>query len=80
MNIEKQETEDGVKITVENEEKIAIAVDTGDEEIIYLPWNAEPQDTYYSDGSPSLMETDNGYKLLHLGHIENFEIIGQMDL
>jgi len=75
MDIETRETERGVEIYVETGQKIALVVETGKEERIYLPESSGSDSTYYAENTSGLVETENGYKVLHAGNLENISVI-----
>ncbi len=75
MNVETRETERGTEIRVGTSQKVAVAVKTGEGERIYLPEADGSDSSYYVEEPESLRKTDEGYVVLHLGAVEDVEVI-----
>lgn len=76
MDVETCEVESGVRIDVFCDRKVAVVVYSGDEERIYLPEGSASDSTYYVESSSSLVETDEGYSVVHRGRVDNLTVIG----
>lgn len=63
MTIKIQEKENGVKIYVKTEKKVALAVYNNGEERIYLPTEASSDSTYYVENKDTLTPTEQGYTI-----------------
>ncbi|MFB6147870.1 MAG: hypothetical protein ABEJ66_03215 [Candidatus Nanohaloarchaea archaeon] len=75
MEVEIHEKEGGTEIRVHTDERVAVAVKTGEGERIYLP-DAEGSDSsYYVEKPESLRETEYGYAVFHPGSVEDVEVI-----
>lgn len=75
MDIRKREIDGGMELTVETDQKVALAVKTGEEEIIYLPSGSESDGSYYAENTSSLTRLDQGYRVLHRGKVDKIEVI-----
>ncbi|MFB6204141.1 MAG: hypothetical protein ABEJ75_00685 [Candidatus Nanohaloarchaea archaeon] len=75
MEVETREREDGVEILVRTENRVALVVDTGDGERIYLPEPGSSDNTYYAESTSSLVKHSEGYRVLHRGRIEDLTVL-----
>lgn len=76
MNVETSELDGGgVEIRVETGTEVAVVVDTGSGERIYLPRVSGSDDSYYGENPEGLERTDYGYRLVHQGSVEDFEVV-----
>lgn len=75
MEFEINDLDEGKEIKVFTDEKIAVVVNTGESERIYLPSSGADDSSYYSDQPESLTRFQNGYRVVHRGYIENLEFI-----
>ncbi|MFB6208069.1 MAG: hypothetical protein ABEJ69_01845 [Candidatus Nanohaloarchaea archaeon] len=75
MDVETRERENGVEILVRTEKKVALVVDTGDGERIYLPEPGSSDDTYYAESTSSLVKNSEGYRVLHQGPVEDILVL-----
>lgn len=75
MEVETREVENGVEIEVKTDEKVAVVV-KGDEERIYLPGREGSDSTYYAESTSGLIETEEGYKAVHNGKVDDIEVLG----
>ncbi len=73
MNIQTRPVEEGTEISVKTDNEIAVVVNDG-EERIYLPEARGSDSTYYVEEVESLLETENGYKVVHKGSVQNSDI------
>lgn len=76
MEVETSEKETGTWIEVKADRKVAVAIDTGRGERIYLPDVDGDDSTYYSENTSGLLETSEGYGVLHQGVIEDITVLG----
>lgn len=76
MDVETRQLDNGIWIEVKTQKKIAIAVDTGDSERIYLPDVEGSDSTYYTENMSGLTETDKGYGVLHQNSVEDIKVLG----
>lgn len=75
MDVETQEVDNGIKIHVETQQKVALVVYSGEEERIYLPDGSDSDSTYYVENSSGLVETEKGYSVLHEGDIDDLTVL-----
>ncbi len=75
MELETREVENGTEISVKTDEKVAVVV-KGDEERIYLPGREGSDSTYYAESTSGLVETEEGYRTVHRGEIDDIEVLG----
>lgn len=75
MKVQTRDTENGTEIHVRTDKKIAVSVQSGDSERIYLPEVDSDSSTYYADSTEGLIPTSEGYKVVHTGRIDSFEVI-----
>lgn len=76
MDVETRETEKGTWIEVKTDQKVAVAVDTEEGERIYLPDVEGDDSTYYTENMSGLIETSEGYGVLHQNSIEDITVLG----
>ncbi|MBC5792759.1 MAG: hypothetical protein H8Z69_01845 [Nanohaloarchaea archaeon] len=77
MEIQTREVEEGTEINVRTNDEIAVVVNT-DEERIYLPEARGSDSTYYVEEVESLVETEDGYKVVHTEEVDrsSIEVLG----
>lgn len=75
MDIETREVEKGVEIYVETDQRVALVVETGEEERIYLPEPPGSNSSYYVENTQGLAKTENGYQVLHTGNLDSISVI-----
>lgn len=76
MDVETSEVESGIRINVFCDREVAVVVYSGDEERIYLPEGSGSDSTYYVENSSGLVQTDQGYSVVHRGRIDDLTVIG----
>jgi hypothetical protein len=76
VNYEVIEEENGTRIRVESEEKVAVIV-KGDEERIYLPEKGAEASTYYVEEYQGLAKTEEGYTVFHPGKVSEVEVFSK---
>lgn len=75
MEVETREVENGTRIDVETDHRIAVVVYSDGEERIYLPDGSGSDSTYYVENTSGLVETENGYSVLHQGDIDDLTVL-----
>ncbi|MFB6180306.1 MAG: hypothetical protein ABEJ93_00350 [Candidatus Nanohalobium sp.] len=75
MKPEIQEKEEGYLITLKAKEELALAVQSSSGERIYLPGEGGTDSTYYNENPQYLVETEQGYQVLHSERPEKIEVI-----
>lgn len=76
MEVKISERENGYLISVETEEKVALAVRSDQGERIYLPGEGGSDSTYYNEDPNYLTETESGCVVLHSERPQDVEILG----
>lgn len=75
MDIQTRDTDRGTEIRVKTDEKIALVVDSGEGERIYLPAVEGDDSSYYVEDPMHLQRVENGYQVIHTGEVESVEVI-----
>lgn len=77
MKVETRNINEGTEIFVEVDTEIAVVVNS-EEERIYLPESEVSDTTYYVEDVDSLVETENGYRVVYPGeiHREDVKVLG----
>jgi hypothetical protein len=75
VEVETSQEEGGTRITVHTDQKVAIIVESGQGERIYLPPAESDQDGYYVENPSSLKRSEDGYTVLHMGEIINLKVL-----
>jgi hypothetical protein len=75
MEVETWEVENGTRIHVETDQRVAVVVYTNGEERIYLPDGSGSDSTYYVENSSGLVETETGYSVVHKGKIGDLTVL-----
>lgn len=75
MEFEINDLDDGKEIKVFTEEEVAVVVDTGSSERIYLPATGAEDTSYYADEPDALTRFQDGYRVVHHGYVKNLEIV-----
>jgi len=75
VDVETHKTGNGVEIRIRTSKKVALVVQTSEEERIYLPNTLGNDETYYVENTTGLQKTAEGYAVLHQGDLQDFEIL-----
>lgn len=76
MEVETVETEEGTEIKVSTSKEVAVVVQDGEEERIYLPEVPGDDSTYYAEATDQLMPTQEGYTVTYPGEPEDITVLG----
>lgn len=76
MEYEVNQEENGTRVRIFSEERVAVAI-RGDEERIYLPeTDAEPK-AYYVEDYQGLTKKENGWELFHPEEVSEVEVFSK---
>jgi len=75
MEVQTREVEKGTEIYVESDQKVAVVVETGNEERIYLPEPGSSSSSYYAESTSGLARSENGYRVVHTGNVDSVSVI-----
>lgn len=76
MKLETQETEKGVKIFLETNQKAAVLIKDGEKERILLPITDKvSESTYYYENSSGLAKTSEGYVGFYQGNPDFLKVL-----
>ena len=75
MEVETREVENGTWIKVMADQEVAVVVDSEEGERIYLPDLSGEDSTYYAENTSGLVETEDGYTVLHEGVVEDITVL-----
>ncbi len=73
MDYEKTREEDGTRVTIFSQERVAVAV-RGSQERIYLPETDAKPKAYYVEDYNGLVKKENGWELFHPEEVSEVEV------
>jgi hypothetical protein len=71
------EEENGSRVRIRSERRVAVVVRGEGEERIYLPETDSESSTYYLEEYQGLVETEEGYAVFHTGKVSEVEVFSK---